>query len=130
MRFCQSVINIARADYQFFPFAGYPAESFSNSNPVAVLIIARSIANVKSVDQAFAVKGDILTYTSVITNTGNIPVTDVVFQDDIPDGTTFINGSVFINGVNYPAYNPQNGFIAANLSPQASITVTFQIQIN
>ena len=124
------VFNIARADYEFFPFAGYPATSFSNSNPAAVFIIVRSIANVKSVDKAFAVKGDILTYTSVITNTGSIPVTNVIFKDEIPAGTTFIDGSVTIDGTSYPAYNPQTGFFAANLTPQASVTVTFQVQVN
>ena len=124
------VFNIARADYEFFPFAGYPATGFSNSNPVAVFIIVRALTNVKSVDKAFAVKGDVLTYTSVITNTGSIPVTDVIFKDEIPAGTTFVNGSVYINGVNYPAYNPQTGFFAANLTPQASVTVTFQVQVN
>ena len=124
------VFNIARADYGFFPFAGYPATGFSNSNPVAVYIIARAMTNVKSVDKAFAVKGDILTYTSVIKNTGTNPVTDVIFKDEIPVGTTFVNGSVFIDGVNYPAYNPQAGFFAANLTPQASVTVTFKVKVN
>ena len=124
------VFNIARADYEFFPFAGYPATGISNSNPVAVFIIVRALTNVKSVDKAFAVKGDALTYTSVIKNTGSIPVTDVIFKDEIPAGTTFVNGSVFINGVNYPSYNPQTGFFAANLTPQASVTVTFQVQVN
>ena len=124
------VFNIARADYEFFPFAGYPATSFSNSNPVAVFIIVRQMTNIKSVDKAFAVKGDILTYTSVITNTGSIPVTDVIFKDEIPTGTTFVNGSVTVNGVNYPANNPQTGFFAANLTPQSRVTVTFQVQVN
>lgn len=45
------VFNIARADYEFFPFAGYPATGFSNSNPVAVFIIVRAMTNVKSVDK-------------------------------------------------------------------------------
>lgn len=124
------IFNIARADYEFFPFAGYPATGFSNSNPAAVFIIVRELTNVKSVDKTFAVKGDVLTYTSVIKNTGTIPVTDVIFKDEIPAGTAFINGSVFIDGVNYPAYNPQTGFFAANLTPQASVTVTFQVQVN
>nr|MDE7440343.1 DUF11 domain-containing protein [Clostridia bacterium] len=92
------IFNIARVDYEFFPFTGYPAASFSNSNPASVFIILPRMTDVKSVDKAFAVKGDILTYTSVITNTGNIPVTDIFFKDEIPAGTTFVNGSVTVNG--------------------------------
>ncbi|MDE6869952.1 MAG: DUF11 domain-containing protein, partial [Clostridia bacterium] len=118
------IFNIARVDYQFFPFTGYPATSFSNSNPVAVYIISRQMTNVKSVDKAFALKGDILTYTSVVKNTGSVPVTDVMFKDEIPAGTTFVNGSVTIDGVSYPAYNPETGFFVANLTPQASATIT------
>lgn len=124
------LFNIARADYEFFPFTGYPATGFSNSNPAAVYIIVRQMTNVKSVDKAFALKGDVLTYTSVIKNTGSVPVTDVVFQDEIPAGTAFVNGSVTVNGVAQPAYDPQTGFFAANLTPQATVTVTFQVQVN
>ena len=124
------VFNIARVEYESLPFAGYPATGFSNSNPVAVFIIVRDLTNVKSVDKAFAVKGDILTYTSVVKNAGSVPITDVIFKDVIPAGTTFIENSVYIDGVNYPAYNPETGFFAANLTPQASVTVTFQVQVN
>ena len=78
----------------------------------------------------FAVKGDILTYTSTITNTGSVPVTDVVFKDEIPAGTTFINGSVFIDGVNYPAYDPQTGFALDDLAVGSSVTVEFDVTVN
>lgn len=124
------VFNIARADYQFYPFAGYLATGFSNSNPVGVFIVQRTVTNVKSVNRSFAVKGDLLTYTSVIANTGNIPMTDLFFRDDIPAGTTFVENSVTIDGTNYPGYHPQTGFFAANLTPQTSVTVTFQVQVN
>lgn len=124
------IFNIARADYEFFPFTGYPATGFSNSNPASVFIVVRDVTNVKSVDRSYAVKGDFLTYTSVITNTGNIPVTNVVFTDAVPVGTSFVAGSVAIDGINYPALDPQVGFFAANLLPQASVTVTFQVQVN
>ena len=55
------IFNIARADYNFFPFAGYPASSFSNSNPASVFIVDRRMTIEKSVDKAFAVKGDFCT---------------------------------------------------------------------
>lgn len=124
------IFNIARADFSFFPFAGYPATCFSNSNPATVFIIDREMSIVKSVDKAFAVKGDILTYTSNITNNGNVPVTNVVFQDDIPVGTTFINGSVTVNGVSQPTYDPIAGFVLPALNPGQAVTVTYSIVAN
>ncbi len=123
------VVNVARADYEFFPFPERPANESADSNPVSVYIVLREVSNVKSVDKGLAVKGDVLTYTSVITNEGNVPVNNVTFTDAIPAGTQFVNSSVYIDGVNQPAYNPQSGFFAANLMPQESVTITFQVTI-
>lgn len=123
------IINVARADYGFFPFAGYPASSFSLSNPVSVLIVSNSLTNVKSVDKAFAEQGDTLHYTSVITNTGTLAKTNLVFTDPIPAGTTFIAGSVKIDGTAYPTYNPQTGFPLPDLAVGEAVTVEFDVTI-
>lgn len=124
------VFNIARVDFQFYPFTGYLADSFSESNPVAVYIIDMQTQIIKSVDKEFAVSGDILTYTSTVTNTGSVPVSSIFFKDAIPAGTEFVSGSVYIDGINYPAYNPQDGFAAGSLTPQESLIITFQTTIN
>ncbi len=124
------IFNIARADYKLFPFAGYEASGFSNSNPAAVYVIVREVANTKSVDKAFAVKGGALTYTSVIKNAGSVPVTNVIFKDEIPAGTTFVNGSVKIDGVSYPSYDPETGFDLPDLAAGESVTVEFDVKVN
>ncbi len=54
--------------------------------------------------------GDVLTYTILITNVGITPVTDVLFQDTIPEGTTFVPGSVTIGESAQPNLNPEQGF--------------------
>lgn len=53
-------------------------------------------------DREFASIGDTLTYTITLQNTGNIPATNVIITDSIPTGTTFIPGSVTINGIPQP----------------------------
>lgn len=93
-------------------------------------IISNRITNVKSVDKAFAVKGDILHYTSVITNTGSLLKSDLVFSDPIPAGTAFVAGSVKINGVSYPAYNPQTGFALPDLAVGDAVTVEFDVEVS
>lgn len=124
------VFNIARADYVFEPFPGYPVNSSSDSNAVAVFIYDIRIANVKTVDKSFAVRGEELLYTSVISNNGNLPVTSLEFTDPIPAQTSFVVGSVTVGGASCPAYDPSAGFPLGSLTPGQSITVTFRVIIN
>ena len=85
---------------------------------------------VKSVDKAFALKGDTLTYTVTFTNEGNMNINDIYFTDNIPQGTTFVEKSVMINGQNVSAYRPDIGYSVANLPPNDSATTSFQVTID
>lgn len=100
-----------------------------NTNTVSVDIISNRMTVVKNVDKAYAVKGDTLHYTTVATNTGSLPKSDLVFTDPIPSGTTFVAGSVKINGASYPAYNPQTGFDLPDLAVGQSVTVEFDVTV-
>jgi uncharacterized repeat protein (TIGR01451 family) len=86
--------------------------------------------------------GDELLYTIVVTNFGNIPATGVMLTDAVPEKTTYVVNSTFLNGV--PVSDPSanvsplrdgmlinadgsdNGIIPAG----ASVTVTFKVQID
>lgn len=59
------------------------------SEPVSVTIFREDFAQVdivKSVDKAVISSGDTLTYTFTIENSGNIPATNVVITDTLPEG--------------------------------------------
>lgn len=102
-------------------------------NAIAIQIdngVNPNLSVIKSVDKQVAIKNEILTYTSLVTNTGSIPNDSTIFTDDIPAGTTFVNGSVYIDGVNFPTYDPQVGFDLGNLIPNQTVTVRFQVIIN
>lgn len=101
-----------------------------NTNTVSVAIISNRMTVVKSVDKAYAVAGDDLHYTTVITNTGSLVKNDLVFTDPVPTGTTFVTGSVKINGTGYPLYNPQTGFDLPDLAVGQSVTVEFDVTVN
>lgn len=124
------VFNIAKIDYSFQPFTGFIVDTSTNSNIVSTYIIDVDAVDTKSVDKAFAVKGEVLTYTSEVKNTGSIPLVNFIFQDNIPAGTSFVNGSVQIDGISFPAYNPQTGFPLSNLVPLQSTTIQFKVIIN
>lgn len=79
------------------------------TNEITLALISTRMEVEKSVDKGYATSGEELTYTSVITNTGTLNKTRLVFTDAIPAGTTFVAGSVEIDGVSYPAYDPAAG---------------------
>lgn len=124
------ISNTARADYTFSPFPGYTVSSSSLSNRLELTVLSVRMNVVKSVDKTFASAGEILTYTSVASNQGNLTLKNLVFRDPIPAGTSFVSGSVTINGLSYPAYDPAIGFVLPALAPGQSVTVTFQVKIN
>lgn len=122
--------DIASAEYTFDPFPGYTVTAISDSDPVSTYITVVRMSVVKSVDKAFAAQGDELIYTSLITNDGNLPLINVVFTDAPPIGTAFVPGSVTIDGVSYPAYDPSTGVPLPAFVPGRSVEVTFKVTIN
>lgn len=84
----------------------------------------------KSVDKTVAIKGETLTYTSVVTNTGSLPLFNTIFRDAIPLGTSFVAGSVTVDGTSFPSYDPSAGFTIGTLNPSDSVTVIFQVEVN
>lgn len=107
-----------------------PVTYSENTNEVSIQIVSVRMTNVKSVDKGVAVSGETLHYTSVITNTGTVNKTNLTFIDPIPAGTTFVPGSVKINGTSYPAYNPNAGFALPDLAAGESVTVEFDVKVN
>lgn len=100
------------------------------TEPITLTVISDKLSVVKSVDKAFASKGETLTYTITITNDGNVDINDIYFTDSIPQGTTFVENSVMVDGTNMPAYRPEVGYNVANLAPNQSTTTSFKVTIN
>ncbi|MDE7395875.1 MAG: DUF11 domain-containing protein [Clostridiales bacterium] len=124
------VTNYATLDYSVDDPSRSVVNFSENTNTVSIDILSNRITVVKSVDKAYAVKGDNLHYTTVITNTGTLLKSDLVFTDPIPVGTTFVAGSVKINGVAYAAYDPAVGFALPDLAVGQSVTVEFDVEVN
>ncbi|MGL4849378.1 MAG: DUF7507 domain-containing protein, partial [Clostridium sp.] len=88
-----------------------------------------SISINKSTDKTTAAINETITYTVVLTNNGTLPYTNLQFVDTIPNGTTFVSGSVNVNGTAQPTFNPQTGFaITPPLAVGGVATVTYSIQ--
>ncbi|QWG27520.1 DUF11 domain-containing protein [Bacillus mycoides] len=115
-------------DFIFTPdFA--PIQKSTTSNTTFVQINDADIVSLKTVDLTSVTIGDILTYTTTLTNTGNTDATAVVFTDNIPDGTTFIDGSVLVNNIPQLNANPSAGILVGTIAPDISIPVTFSVTV-
>jgi uncharacterized repeat protein (TIGR01451 family) len=115
--------------YQISPTSPYVDGSLT-SNTVATNISTMSVTNTKSVNKVYATVGDTLTYTSVIANNGNTSISNTNFIDSIAEYTSFVGGSVKINGVPYTGYNPILGFTLGTISAGSNVTVTFDVTVN
>lgn len=83
----------------------------------------------KRVDKNAAACGDTLTYTIVVPNSGNMTAINVLLKDTVPNGTTFVTGSVRINDVRQIGSNPQTGIYIGTLANGSVATVTFDVVV-
>lgn len=123
--------NTAKIPFKYqITTGGTVINSEKDSNTVDTVTNYVCINAVKTVDKAYALINDILYYTVQITNYGNINATNTVFLDSLQSNISFVAGTVVINGITYPAYNPTVGFTLGSICPNDSIDVTFQVKVN
>lgn len=107
------------------------SQDFSvSSNTVNINILTNSILMLKECDKSACKQGDELTYTITITNTGTLLNTNLVFVDQMPSGTTFVENSVKIDGTNKPGENPENRISLSNLNAGDTISIEFKVKVN
>ncbi|EDT76997.1 DUF11 domain-containing protein [Clostridium butyricum] len=124
------VTNYANINFEYLVDPKQPPVTKSTtSNTVTTNIALGSLSVTKAVNKAYATIGDILTYTVVVTNIGNINATNVQFLDATPANSIFVAGSVTVNGVSQPSYSPASGFDLGTMTPGQIITVVYKVQV-
>ncbi|OCT12719.1 hypothetical protein A8709_28290 [Paenibacillus pectinilyticus] len=125
----QTIVNTATANFTFIPPDGRIITGTVNSNTVTIPVSAPNVNIVKSSPATDAVVGDIVMYSAVVTNSGITTVNQVQFFDQMPASTSFVPGSVTINGVTAANANPANGISLGSILPSNSVTVTFKVTV-
>ena len=64
----------------------------------------------KTVNKSIVNVGETVEYSITLTNQCTSPLTNLSFQDTIPDVLTFVTGSVVINNISFMTANPNVGF--------------------
>lgn len=126
-----SYMNVAEATY----IVSGEDSVTATSNPVMLLLQESSpnLTVVKDVtypgQQTSANVGDVLTFTTTVSNTGDGVATGPFFIDPLPPELQFVSNSVTVTGVPLGttfSYNPELGFLLPDISPGESVTVTFR----
>ncbi|MEC0167453.1 DUF7507 domain-containing protein [Paenibacillus graminis] len=125
----QQLLNSAAASFTFTLPDGRQLGGSAASNTLAVPVSAPNVSIVKSVNAIDAVTGDIVTFTSVLTNNSIAAVSNIILSDPLPENAAFIPGTVIVGGLSQPLSVPSAGIPIGSLGPGASVAVTFEVRI-
>lgn len=100
------------------------------SEQVTIALEKQEVVIQKTSDKTAVVSGQTITFQNDIKNLGNVQNTEVRFSDPIPAGTTFVKGSVEVDGEAKPTFDPQIGFDVGDLGLGKTITIKFKVVVD
>ncbi|KEK23079.1 RICIN domain-containing protein [Bacillus gaemokensis] len=123
-------VNKATVVYDFQSAPGLPVSAGTADSNEAITVIRKVEVEVaKRQDMPVYFKaGNVITYTIEVVNTGDTPLTDVVIEDQIPNGTKLVSGSLQIDGRPLSG-NIESGVNIGTVEPGTTARVTFQVLI-
>ncbi|MBD8497571.1 DUF11 domain-containing protein [Paenibacillus arenosi] len=124
-----SMSNQASVPYSFQLPDGRTKSGNIVSNTVTIPVFLPDLDVVKGTTTTEAAIGDTITYSVLLTNTSIEPVTNVIVNDPLPNGASFVAGSVTVNGTSIPAANPATGVFVGVIEVSATATVTYQLSV-
>ncbi|WP_413379279.1 beta strand repeat-containing protein [Paenibacillus taichungensis] len=124
------VVNEAIATYTYTLPDGSVTNNSVNSNSVVTIISDPLVDIIKTASPTQVAPNQIIDFSFTLVNGNNLSLSDVLFFDQIPQGTTFVSGSVTSRGVNIPGANPATGVGIENVEAGATISIRFQVTVN
>lgn len=123
--------NSADIDYSF---TIDPANPNSETNSLTTNTVLTQAKNVdvtvdKSADKQTAIVGETITYTINVDNNGNTDLDPAIITDIIPPGTTYVNGTLLVNGALNPS-DPNSGIDISPLNALQSKTIVFDVTVD
>ncbi len=103
----------------------------TNSNYSRVNKLGKDVLCEKTFDKNWVNAGEVVDVTTTITNNSDVDITNFTFLDTLSNDLSFVDGSLFIGGQNYPTYNIQQGF-SHNITlggSGASFVLKYKLQV-
>nr|WP_261779906.1 hypothetical protein [Paenibacillus xylanexedens] len=126
----QSITNQASATFTYTLPDGRTLGGSLTSNSLNIQVSAPDVSVTKTTAAVDAVVGDTIVYEMVVTNNGIDPINNVVLSDPIDPATTFVTGSVLVDGVPRASANPALGIALGTIAPGASVAVSYAVRVN
>ena len=101
----------------------------TESNVVRTFIKKGSLLVTKDADRSFARINDLINYNITIKNTGNTILKNIFFKDILQEESTFISGSVYVNGDNRQEFDPNKGFNLDDIDVGSNALVSFSVKV-
>lgn len=103
-------------------------KEYTNESDLSVVEAAITIN--KTSDVTAVIEGGTITFMHEIKNEGNTKHTDLFFTDQLPQGVTFVPGSVIVDDVEKEDFDPVAGFNLGELDVFKTIIVKFDVTVN
>lgn len=101
-----------------------------HANKITINLSANMLTIKKESDKTAVISGQKIMFQNVIENKGNFKNTQIIFKDPMPEGASFVAGSVKIDNVEKADYDPTVGFSIDDLEPGGKVTITFEVTVN
>ena len=118
--------NTSKVTYEYTLPDTTVKSSTANSNVSSTENMTTSFTKVKSADKNYALVGDEIRLTLVLTNNSDYDIIDIKIKDTIDDKAVFKPNSVTIDGTPYNEHNPATGFDLANQIDRNGGTCTIE----
>ena len=98
------------------------------SNLVITEILSYMVSKIISCDKTSVQEGEIACNTVTITNSSSTKMFNNIFKIPQLNGASFVEGSVKINGISVPDYDPIQGFTIPDLNANETVIIEYEIK--
>ncbi|MFC3800715.1 hypothetical protein [Cohnella sp. GCM10012308] len=125
----REISNRARAAFEFATPDGRTSGGEAESNEVTITVIGVKLSAMVGTRWSQTFAGDVVYYDVVVMNEGSAPVSGVNVVVALPQGLTFLAGSVTVDQVRAPGASPLSGVEVGTIAAGGSAIVTFAGQV-
>lgn len=124
-----SIKNIGYIAYEYTDIDGKIVSVYLESAEVETLVITPKLEVIKFADKSSVKLGEILNYTILITNKGNVAIRGISLKDIMSNELMFIANTLLVNGINVNG-NITNDFIMIGaLEPNKSTELKLKARL-